>query len=197
MSKIVVLNSGGFDSIVLLNYTYTILGEKDLYSLHFKYGALNEKQQEKCVDKVCEKLGIKNKKIILPEINWTKSDFFKDNEYQSKGQYLEWRNLIFLSYAMSYAEAVGADKIFLALLNNNDYPDTTQDFIAGLNYFSQPNGIYIDAPFLLNNKSVIGHYAKYLGIKEDDFFSCDKPVNDRPCGVCPDCLAIKEIFQNI
>ena len=76
MSKIVVLNSGGFDSVVLMNYLHTIQEEKEIYSLHFLYGANNEKQQLECVNKVCERVGAVNKIIQLPNIDWTQSNFF-------------------------------------------------------------------------------------------------------------------------
>ena len=199
MSKIVVLNSGGFDSVVLMEYLHFIQEENEIYSLHFLYGANNEKQQLECVNKVCEKVGAVNKVIQLPPIDWTQSKFFNDGEYTASSQYLEYRNLIFLSYALSYAEAIGANKIYVAFLNHNDYPDTTIEFLQGLNSFCEPaSGIVIDAPFIFDNKLRLGHIAKYLGIKENEYFSCDYPHNDgTPCGVCSDCKALKEIFNKI
>lgn len=198
MSKIVVLNSGGFDSIVLMNYLHYILGEDEIYSLHFLYGAKNEMQQRECVKKVCEKIGVIEDKVIqLPKIDWTKSDFFNEG-YNKETQYLEYRNLIFLSYALSYAEAIGAEKVCLALINLYDYPDTSIPFLQGLNSFSELNGIAIDAPFIYDNKMRLGHIAKYLNITEDDYFSCDVPdVNGRPCGKCADCLALREIKEKL
>lgn len=199
MSKIVVLNSGGFDSITLMNYLHTIQEEKEIYSLHFLYGANNEKQQLECVNKVCEKLGAVNKIIQLPPIDWTKSNFFKADGYEVQSQYLEYRNLIFLSYALSYAEAIGADKVYLALINNSHYPDTSLEFLQGLNSFCEPaSGISIDAPFIFDNKTRLGHIAKYLGITDQDYFSCDVPTPDgRPCGKCADCLALEEIHKKV
>ena len=199
MSKIVVLNSGGFDSIVLMNYLHTIQEENEIYSLHFLYGANNEKQQLECVNKVCEKVGAVNKIIQLPPIDWTQSKFFESEGYESKTQYLEYRNLIFLSYALSYAEAIGADKVYLALLNICDYPDTKLEFLQGLNSFCEPaSGITIDAPFIFDNKVRLGHIAKYLGVTEDDYFSCDVPTAEgKPCGECADCLALKEIAKKV
>lgn len=200
MSKIVVLNSGGFDSVVLMNYLYTIQEEREIYSLHFRYGANNEKQQLRCVEKVCDKLGANNKVITLPKIDWTKSNFFEEEGYASKdAQYLEYRNLIFLSYALSYAEAIGADKVYLALINNSGYPDTTVEFLRGLNSFSEPaTNISIDAPFIFDNKIRLGHIAKYLGVTPTDYFSCDVPDNNGfACGVCPDCLALREIYKKL
>lgn len=200
MSKIVVLNSGGFDSVVLMNYLHTIQGENEIYSLHFRYGANNEDQQLKCVKKVCDKVGAIQCKIIdLPKMNWTHNNFFNSEGYDRQTQYLEYRNLIFLSYAISYAEAIGADKIYVAFLNHHDYPDTTIEFLQGLNSFCEPaSGITIDAPFIFDNKFRLGHIAKYLNIKEDEYFSCDVPTpEDKPCGECDDCKALKEIFEKI
>lgn len=198
MSKIVVLNSGGFDSIVLMNYLHTILGEDDIHSLHFLYGANNEKQQLECVNKVCEKLSAVNKIIKLPPIDWTASNFFNDSVYTVNSQYLEYRNLIFLSYALSYAEAIKADRIYLALINNSHYPDTSVEFLQGLNSFCQPeSGIIIDAPFIYDSKYRLAHIAKYLGITEKDYFSCDKPTPDgSPCGKCLDCTALEEVIKS-
>ena len=102
MSKIVVLNSGGFDSIVLVNYVCNIFPYSEVHSLHFNYGENNLEQQNRCVDKVCDKLGIVNKKIELPKFDWTTSEFYENGEYHYDKQYLEYRNLIFLSYAISY-----------------------------------------------------------------------------------------------
>lgn len=199
--KIVVLNSGGFDSIVLLHYLKLINNEEDLHSIHFLYGANNEKQQLDCVNKVCDKLGISNKVIQLPEIDWSKGTFFTNVNTEDKSlQYVEYRNLIFLSYAISYAEAIGANTICLALLNNNGeeesvrYPDSTVEFLQGLNSFTVPfSNIVIDAPFIYDSKIRLAHIAKYLGIKEDEYFSCDKPNPDgSPCGICFECNFFKE-----
>lgn len=199
MSRCVALNSGGFDSIVLMNYLHTIQGEENIHSLHFLYGANNEKQQLECVNKVCEKLGAVNKIIKLPPIDWTASEFFTNSEYEVNAQYLEYRNLIFLSYALSYAEAIKADKIYLAFINNSHYPDTSNEFLQGLNSFCQPaSGITIDAPFIFDSKYRLGHIAKYLGITSDDYFSCDKPKSDgSPCGECLDCETLKEVMESI
>lgn len=198
MSKIVVLNSGGFDSVVLMNYLHTIQGENEIYSLHFLYGANNEKQQLECVNKVCEKIGAVNKIIQLPNIDWSKGQFFNKDTHDYETQYLEYRNLIFLSYALSYAESLGADKVYLALINNSGYPDTTLEFLQGLNYFSLPaSGIHIDAPFIYDGKQRLAHIAKYLGVKKDEYFSCDAPIDGKPCGECGDCTELKKVWKNV
>lgn len=199
MSKIVVLNSGGFDSVVLMNYLHFFKGEEDIHSLHFLYGARNEKQQLECVNKVCEKCGAVNKIIQLPVIDWTTGEFFKEGEFNIDSQYLEYRNLIFLSYALSYAEAIGADKIYLATLKGAGYTDTSEIFFQGLNSFSVPlSGISIERPFSeFEDKSEELQYAIVTGVKPEDYFSCDKPVDGKRCGKCLDCEGLEFIDEQL
>lgn len=192
----VILNSGGLDSITLMKYCYHILGDRNIHSIHFTYGALNEQQQLRCVNKVCQELGAKNVVIELPRMPWTKSDFFKKGvESTSEGQYLEYRNLIFMSYAISYAESIGAPWVSLALVNGNEYVDTTPTFVDGLSLIASQSNIGIFTPFLEHNKAMVCRLAKTLGVKREDFFSCDRPTPDgRPCEVCDCCKEISQIF---
>lgn len=197
MEKIVVLNSGGFDSVTLIHYLkYILLGdiETDIHSLHFLYGAPNERQQKECVDKVCNKIQCTNKVIELPKFDWTSNDYYKEGPSDLEGHYLEYRNLIFTSYAISYAQSIGANTVYLAILNQGDYPDATIDFLAGINRISEQSGIRVFAPFVDKNKFHVYHLAHYFGIKEGDYFSCDSPdATGHPCGMCEDCKTIEQI----
>lgn len=192
MSKIVVLNSGGYDSVTLINYLKFIQGEEEIYSLHFTYGEPNKFQQVECVNKVCKKVGAVNTVINLPPFVWTKGDFYDaDKEWKDDTQYLEYRNLIFLSYAVSYAESIGADKIYLATMKGN-YTDTSRLMFDGLNSFLTPqSGIEILAPFsIFEDKMDTIHFAIRTGVQIGDYYSCDKPdKNGIRCGKCPDCMA--------
>lgn len=197
MSKIVVLNSGGFDSITLLRSVVAEHEKDEVHSLHFNYGERNQKQQLECVNKVCERLNIPNICIELPPISWTSRDFYKEsNNYGS--QYLEYRNLIFLSYALSYAESIGAEKIYLATLKGLHYPDTSEVFFEGLNHFSKPlSNIEVVAPFSQYEKIDLVYYANKYGVGLDEFFSCDTPNSEgEPCGECADCKDI-EVLNKI
>lgn len=199
MPKIVVLNSGGFDSVVLMNYLRFIVGEEEIYSLHFLYGARNEKQQLECVNKVCEKCGAVNKVIQLPPIDWTHSNFFEGGEFNIDSQYLEYRNLIFLSYALSYAQSIGAKKIYLATLKSAGYIDTSEQFFRGLNSFSVPlSSIKIERPFAeFKDKTEELQYAIVTGVMPEDYFSCDKPINGEKCGKCLDCQSLEFIEEQL
>lgn len=194
--KVVVLNSGGFDSIVLMHYVYDIRRDAEIHSLHFNYGSLNEEHQRRCVDKVCKKLGAINKVIDLPKFDWTQGNFYK-NGYDYKTQYVEYRNLVFIAYALSYAESIGAKEIFLAFINSEvSYPDTNGTFMDGINHFSILNsGISVITPFFDVNKDILFYFAYPYGIKQGDFFSCDVPVQGKHCGECPDCRSLKPYFE--
>lgn len=194
MSKIVVLNSGGFDSVVLLHYIKFENPNSEITSLHFKYGARNQKQQLESVDNVCERLDIRNVCIDIPPISWTSRDFYgESNSYES--QYLEYRNLIFLSYAISYAESIGANSVYLATLKGLHYPDTSDTFFKGINSFTKPlSNIEVITPFSTCEKIDLIYYANKYSVNCGEFFSCDTPDSlGNPCGKCADCEDIKFI----
>ena len=190
--KIVVLNSGGFDSVVLLHDVVYDNETSEVHSLHFTYGELNRKSQNKYVDKVCKKLGVVNKKITIPKINWSSNKFYDKGVLEFNSQYLEYRNLIFLSYAVSYAQSIGANKIYLAVLKSHGYCDTSKEFIEGLNQSIKESGITIFAPYSDLEKNNLWCRANLFGIKDGDFVSCDCK---KPCGVCGDCNEIKAYLE--
>ncbi len=195
MEKVVALNSGGFDSVVLLhgvvnNYEHG----NEIHALHFQYGNLNAWQQYKCAFKVSQKLGCIFKEINLPVFDWTQGNFYKNDGYNYETQYLEYRNLVFIAYAISYAESIGAGKIYLATLQGN-YHDNTGLFYKGLNSFSAvQSGIEIVTPFIGFEKYDLLGIATGYDIQPGDYFSCDKPGKDaKPCGKCDDCLSLEVI----
>lgn len=191
MSKIVVLNSGGFDSITLINFLHRVWEDREIHSLHFFYGARNTEQQVKCVDKVCENIGAVNVKINLPSFKWTKGEFYKQG-YDDKTQYVEYRNMVFLSYALSYAQAVGAKQIYLAILKG-DYVDCNKEFLSHMNDVANMSGIDIVAPFSdCEWKLSLLPFAEGF-VYPGDYFSCDNPIDGKPCGTCIDCEALKEV----
>lgn len=193
VERIVVLNSGGFDSVVLMNCLNLTEPEAELHSIHFHYGARNEAQQQKCVDKVCEKCHAVNKVIDLPEFSWTKGEFYQKG-YAYNTQYLEYRNLVFLAYAISYAQSIGAKKIYLAVLADGQYNDTNMNFMKGLNSAIKESGIQIITPFDKLYKLDLLTYAVQSKMTTEDYFSCDDPDEEgNPCGVCLDCCALDEI----
>ena len=202
--KVVALCSGGFDSIVMLNDLARNL-RYDVHVLFFNYGQKNAREEQYWVEYWVEKLGlnpIQCLALTLPPMTWCSTSMTGCSEvkdYESlEAQYVPMRNMIFASYALSYAESVGAREIFTALLGGGTYPDTTTDFVYHLNEIAEAVGIEFTAPFISHDKMYLYSRAvsyDMLSRGERKFFSCNTPIDGKPCGRCADCKIIEEMFK--
>lgn len=194
--RIVILNSGGFDSVVLAHEVNYLNPDSEIHNIFFDCGQLCVKEERRCSKSCAEKLGFIYKEITLPEFNWSNSIL---NGGGNSSQYIPSRNLVFMSYAISYAESIGASRIFLALVQSPDgvyYNDTTAKFVEDLNRISNDVGIKIEAPFLTQSKEgLLKSLARNYGIMRNDVHSCN--FSDETCGECPDCKTLKRIFDDI
>lgn len=195
MEKIVVLNSGGFDSTVLIHYVREQYPDAEIHSLHFSYGQRSCESELRWSNYHAKQVSAKIKEIELPKFDWTKSNFYEDG-FEYKSQYLEWRNLIFLSYALSYAKAEGANSIYCAFLISIGYEDTAEKFLHEINLIG--NGIKVIAPFSnIEYKEDLIPLAFSLGILPYTFHSCDVSNDIRGCRNCGDCQALEVINQEL
>ena len=193
MEKVVLLNSGGFDSIIL----YHELKSKGLQveSLFFNYGQRNLEQEKACALRADPNL----KEVTLPAFSWSSSVLVDASNKDSSSQYLEFRNLIFLSYALSYAESIGAKSIYVAMLKSHGYKDTSETFLRLFNELSSQCGdIHLIAPYQEYAKPDLFSRAIEYGVIYSDFFSCNVPNSSgKPCGVCPDCVTLIDFYTKI
>lgn len=198
MNKIVALCSGGFDSVVMLNYIKDTIPSAQVYILHFNYGQNNAKQENLCTVKVAEKLGYNCKIVNLPKFDWTKSEFFNP-EFKDVGkQELEFRNLVFLSYALSYAKSIGANYIYAAILKSHGYIDTSNLFLKRFDEICSLGDVELVTPFSNYEKQDLRDYAFEYDVKPEDFFSCDTPKEDgEPCFSCPDCKILQQMYSEL
>lgn len=194
--KIVALNSGGFDSVVMLHYLRDTYHDAEIHSLHIDYRQRNSSQEERCAKKVCEKLNIEYHDLFIEPFSWTKSEFYNDGYKDNKSQEVEFRNLVFLSYALSLAKAIDADYIYAAILKSMGYVDTSTKFIDGFNNICKLVGIEFVTPFHDLSKEDLFSFAFDYGIKTEEFFSCDNPLpNGEPCRKCPDCEILQDMYS--
>lgn len=195
VEKIVVLNSGGFDSVCLSHEIDFENPDAHITDLFFDWGQLCLKSEEKCSKNCAEKLNHKWEKICIPKFSWSDSVLTGgDNE----SQYVPLRNLVFISYALSYAKAIGATKIFCAFINPLDeyYEDTSPLFVDKVNSLAETFGIKVEAPFVTYTKDVLlKSLARNFGITIDEIHSCN--FGDEPCNNCTDCESINTIFEDI
>ena len=101
-----------------------------------------------------------------------------------------YRNTIFLSYAISYAETIKATKIFLGInaVDFSSYPDCTPQYLKSMQQVMKAlnNGIEICAPIEKYSKAQIIKLGTKLKVPYEKTWSCYNGKN-KPCGKCDSC----------
>jgi 7-cyano-7-deazaguanine synthase len=197
--KALLLFSGGFDSVVLLHEVLQLGYNPEL--LFVEYGQRNHEWELAHAEYWKEKYNLQLN--ILPlNLSWSNSALLTKGEISADevdNQYLEMRNLIFLSYALSYAEHNKIWDIFFGILGGT-YNDASPQFAKLFDSLAyNTTGIQVSAPFSLYSKDQVKDYAVnvlHLDMKEilEHTISCNvpDPKTGEPCGICLDCKVINE-----
>ena len=207
--KAVVLLSGGLDSAT----TLAIARGEDFqcYALTFQYGQRHAREVD-AARKIAAFLGVVQHRIIDIDLSvfggsaLTNSKIavpknrvsLKDVE-EIPLTYVPARNTIFLSYALAWAEVLGAFDIFIGV-NSTDYsgyPDCRGEFIsafekvANLATAAAITGIgrySIHTPIIDMTKAQIISTGTKLGVDYSLTHSCyDPDSRGRSCGRCDSC----------
>ncbi|MBC7792699.1 MAG: 7-cyano-7-deazaguanine synthase QueC [Clostridia bacterium] len=116
--------------------------------------------------------------------------------------YVPARNTIFLSYALGFAEVVGAFDIFTGVnaVDYSGYPDCRPVFIEQFQKLADvataAQGRYtIHAPLIALSKGDIIREGMKLGVDYGLTHSCYDPVNDLACGHCDSCHIRSQGFK--
>jgi len=207
--KTVVLLSGGLDSATTLAVARS--EEFQCYALTFGYGQRHQREIE-AAKKVAEFLGVAEHRIIEIDlgafggsaltdgtIDVPKDRIDLDDSIQIPITYVPARNTIFLSYALAWAEVLGAFDIFIGV-NSTDYsgyPDCRSEFIAAFENTAnlataaavEGKGRYnIHTPIIEMTKAQIITIGTKLGVDYSLTHSCyDPDEQGRSCGRCDSC----------
>jgi 7-cyano-7-deazaguanine synthase len=110
--------------------------------------------------------------------------------------YVPARNIIFLSFALSYAEAIKAGAIFIGAHSQDysGYPDCRPEFYrafskviaTGTKSGVEKRKIQIKTPLIRKTKAQIIRLGKSLGVPFALTWSCYRG-GKRPCGICDSC----------
>ncbi len=209
--KCVVLLSGGLDSSTLL---YLVIKKKYLPTcLIFDYGQKHKKEIESA-KKIAKSVKVKyflvktnfpwkGSALVDNKINIPENRLFNDKKIPST--YVPARNIIFLSYAVSLAEVIGAKYIFYGAnqIDYSGYPDCRNNFIkkfqniinVGTKSAVENKKIKLVAPLINFSKSEIVKLAHKLNVPLKYTWSCYKGTK-KPCGVCDACKLRNEGFRN-
>lgn len=207
--KAIVLLSGGLDSAATLAIARE--GNFQCYALTFAYGQ-RHKIEVKSAEKVANSIGVVEHCIIKIDLSAfggsaitdSRIEVPKDREgLESRSgipvTYVPARNTIFLSYALAWAEVLGAFDIFIGV-NTTDYsgyPDCRGEFIsafekaANLATAAAVEGkekYTIHTPLLGMTKAQIILRGTQLGVDFSLTHSCYDPDSQgRSCGRCDSC----------
>lgn len=209
--KAVVLLSGGIDSTTLIHYVKKIL-KKDVYAISFIYGQRHSKEIEyakyqakvvnviehKIIDISFLKEFIKNSALINKQLSIPR---WEEAQKEMPITYVPFRNLIFLSIALSYAESNNIDEIYYAAHRQDylGYWDCREGFINALNnllLYHPLERFRIIAPFLNLRKSEIIQIGIMLNIDYNKTWSCYKG-EEEPCGICSSCVDREKAFKEV
>ncbi len=200
--KAVVLLSGGLDSAVTLFYARRAgyLCE----CLSFDYGQRHRKELRAAED-IASYAGCSHSvvKISLP---WKGSSLLDgvvplpgpgDARDKIPSTYVPGRNIIFLSFAVSCAEASGSGAVFIGAnaVDYSGYPDCRPEFYdafgkavkAGTKTGAQGRRVKIETPLISMSKSRIVRLGARLGVPFGLTWSC-YAGGTRPCGKCESCF---------
>lgn len=202
----VVLLSGGLDSAATL-YFAKRKGFK-CSCLIFDYGQRHRREIEaakrvaqsaKCKYQIIKinlpwkGSSLLDKKIKIPEVARSPG---RRAISKIPSTYVPARNIIFLSFALSFAEAIGASAIFIGAHSQDysGYPDCRPAFFSafskviscGTKAGVEKRGIKIKVPLANKNKSQIIRLASRLGVPFVLTRSCYRG-GKAPCGACDSC----------
>ena len=110
------------------------------------------------------------------------------------------RNAHFLSVAVSWAEVLGAEKIFIGAVeqDSSGYPDCRPAYYHAFNQVieagTKEGGITIETPLIALRKSEIVTRGLELGAPFDLTWSC-YTQEDRACGGCDSCVLRLRAFE--
>ncbi len=199
--RVVILLSGGLDSTTLA-YLLAAYGFQ-LYGLSFRYGQRHERELE-AARAVAERLGFVEHRIVTLDLaQWGGSSLVGAGEIPSEpttgipSTYVPVRNLVFLSIAHAYAEAIDADAVAIAVsqVDYSGYPDCRGEFLAAYQqaadlasrrFAETGRRIPVLAPFLDVPKAAIVRLGLRLGVDYRRTWSCYRG-GERPCGTCDSC----------
>lgn len=212
MNQAIVLLSGGLDSATTL---YIALDRGyGCRCLIFDYGQ-RHKKEVRLAERIAKKAGCGHRVIRL-SFPWQGSALldrnaslpagrsFRDMARQVPDTYVPARNTIFVSIAAGWAEAIGAESVFIGAnsLDYSGYPDCRPEYFEEFNKLLgcgtksgvEGRPIRVEAPLVAKKKSEIVAIGERLAVPFRLTWSCYEG-GKRPCGRCDACILRKKGFE--
>ena len=210
----VVLLSGGLDSATCL-----ALARAEGFATHalsFRYGQRHSHELA-AAGRVVAAIGATEHRIVDIDLGaFGGSSLVGDGEIpKGRGDgeigggipstYVPARNTVFLSFALAWAEVLGATDIFIGVnaLDYSGYPDCRPEFIAafeavanaGTRAGTEGDGYRIRAPLIDLTKAEIIQRGVALGVDYGLTVTCYDPTDEGACGDCDACILRRQGFE--
>lgn len=203
MEKAIVLLSGGMDSLVCAGEAFA--DGKQVSLLHMNYGQKTSAREHKSFDEIADFYNVpeKDRKIIdmtfLKQIGGSSltDDQIDVKNYKGDSDaipdsYVPFRNSIILSLAVSWAEVVGATKLYIGanFEDSPGYPDCRPSYYEAFNKVikegTKAGNIEILTPVIHLKKKEIVQRGVALKVPFELSWSCYSN-SDKACGICDSC----------
>jgi 7-cyano-7-deazaguanine synthase len=216
--RAVVLLSGGLDSATVLAIARSEGFE--LYALSFSYGQRHVWELE-AANQVAASIGVALHRVAQIDLRVFGGSALTDDIAVPKGRdanemshgipvtYVPARNTIFLSFALAWAEVLGASDVFIGVnaLDYSGYPDCRPEFIEAFEKMANlatragvegSQSLKIHTPLIALTKAQIIAKGLELGVDYGLTSSCyDPSQSGEPCGQCDSCLLRQKGFGEI
>jgi 7-cyano-7-deazaguanine synthase len=181
-------------------------------AVHVSYGQRTEHRERRSFETICDRLGIKDRLVVRNEaLRAIGGSALTDAsiavpEAHTIGSsvpvtYVPFRNAHFLAVAVSWAEVLGADKIYIGAVepDSSGYPDCRPEYYRAFNEVvkagTKEGTIRVVTPLIAMRKREIVTHGLELGAPFDLTWSCYQR-EDRACGVCDSCVLRLRAFRD-
>jgi 7-cyano-7-deazaguanine synthase len=184
----------------------------DAAAVHISYGQRTEERERQSFLAICQRLKIHDRLMIrneaLPQIGGSAltDESIDVPESEAVGQnipvtYVPFRNAHFLAVAVSWAEVLAAEKVYIGAVepDSSGYPDCRPAYYNAFNEVvkagTKDGRIEIVTPLIAMHKAEIVRLGLELGAPFDLTWSCYSR-EDQACGVCDSCVLRLRAFRS-
>ena len=214
MSKLIVLLSGGIDSVVSLAKVKNQFSK--VLALTFNYNQKSFIGEKKAAENISNYYNIQHKIVDLPwlgeisssslnsdksipELNMSELDNQNITRKTSESVWVPNRNALFINIAASFADAYSFDSILIGANKEEGatFKDNSKEFIFAMNNAlknSVNKNVNLIAPLIDFSKQDIIYEGIKLNVPFKFIHSCYNN-NEKHCGMCESCQRLKRALE--
>ena len=214
--KAVVLLSGGMDSCVCAAIAILAHGAEHVALLHAGYGQRTQRRERQAFESIADFYHVPHRLVVqLDHFRAIGGSALTDgsiavpeHQHISDGSasseipvtYVPFRNAHFLAVAVSWAEVLGAEKVYIGAVepDSSGYPDCRPEYYRAFNEVvkagTKEGTIRVVTPLIAMHKAEIVRLGLELNAPFDLTWSCYQ-CEDRACGVCDSCVLRLRAFR--